>query len=83
MIKRSREPIYWVTPLSRQRGGDLIHYKAFQFGRRKQGAYEFSRAIAQVVIGPRCELSVEETKSELQRNGFEGVEVVKSDCDIR
>ena len=77
------EPIYWQTPLNRQRGGDLIHYKALQFGRRKQGAYEFSRAIAQVVIGPRCALSIEETKSELQRNGFEGVDVVKSDCDIR
>jgi hypothetical protein len=76
-------PIGWEPPLSRHRGASLIDYKAFQFGRRKQGAYEFSRAIAQVVIGPRCELSIEETKSELQRNGFEGVDVVKSDCEIR
>jgi hypothetical protein len=76
-------PIYWETPLNRHRGGDLVDYKAFQFGRRKRGVYEFSRAIAQIVIGPRCALSVEETKSELQRNGFEGVDVVKSDCEIR
>ena len=76
-------PIYWKTPLNRQRGGDLIDSKAFQFGRRKQRAHEFSRAIAQVVIGPRCELSVEEIKSELQRNGFKGVDIVKSDCAIR
>jgi hypothetical protein len=76
-------PIYWETPLKRQRGDDLIDYKAFQFGRLKQRTYEFSGAIAQVVIGPRCELSVEEITSELQRNGFEGVDVVRSDCEIR
>jgi len=35
------------------------------------------------VRGPRCELSVEETRSELQRNGFEGVDIVRSDCEIR
>jgi hypothetical protein len=77
------EPIFWQAPLTRQRGNDLVAYKVLQFGRRKQGAHDFSRAIAQVVIGPRCELSIEGVKSELRRNGFEGVDVVKSDCEIR
>jgi Protein of unknown function (DUF2971) len=77
------EPIYWEAPLKRQRGDTRIDYKTFQFGRRKQGAHEFSRAIAQVVIGPRCELSVEEAKTELQGNGFESVDVVMSECEIR
>jgi hypothetical protein len=76
-------PIYWEMPLNRRRGIDLIDYKAFQFGRRKSKAYEFSQAIAQIVIGPRCELSVENAKSELQRNGFEGVDIARSDCEIR
>lgn len=75
--------VYWEAPLKRQRGADLIDYKTFQFGRRKKGTYEVSRAIAQIVIGPRCELSVEEAKSEMQRNGFEGVDVVRSHCEIR
>ncbi|MDP3077102.1 DUF2971 domain-containing protein [Bradyrhizobium sp.] len=76
-------PIYWEAPLTRRRGATVVNYKAFRFGRRKQKGYEFSRAIAQVVIGPRCELTVEETKSELQGNGFEGVDVVRSNCEIR
>jgi hypothetical protein len=76
-------PIYWEAPLTRYRGDKLIEYKAFQFGRRKLGTYNVSRAIAQVVIGPRCELSLEEAKSELQENGFEDVDIVRSDCEIR
>lgn len=76
-------PIFWQTPLNRRRGEGFVDYMAFQFGRRKQGTYDFSRAIAQVVIGPRCALSIEEAKSELQGNGFEGVDVVRSECEIR
>jgi hypothetical protein len=76
-------PIFWETPLTRRRGDDLVNYKAFQFGRRKSGAYQTSRAIAQVIMGPRCDLSVEEVKSELQANGFEGVAVVRSECEVR
>jgi hypothetical protein len=76
-------PIEWAQPLSRHRGTSTVDYMAFQFGRRKQGMYDISRSIAQVVIGPRCELSIEDTKSELQKNGFEGVEVMRSECEIR
>jgi hypothetical protein len=76
-------PIFWETPLSRSRAHELVDYKAFQFGRRKSGVYNTSRAIAQIVVGPRCGLSVDEVKSELQANGYEGADVVRSECEIR
>jgi hypothetical protein len=75
--------VYWELPLTRRRGDALVEYKTFQFGRRKQKRHEFARAIAQLVVGPRCELTVEEIKSELQTNGFVDVDVVKSECEIR
>jgi hypothetical protein len=75
--------IYWKAPCTRLREGHPINYLEFKFGRLEKGAYVSSRAIAQVVIGPRCEMSIEQAKSELQRNGFEGVDVVKSECEIR
>jgi hypothetical protein len=35
--------IFWEKPLSRTRGNDYVEYKTFQFGRRKDGAFDFSR----------------------------------------
>jgi hypothetical protein len=78
-----RHPIYWEKPLKRRRGDKLIDYKAFHFGLKKQGAYDPSRAIAQVVLGPLCEMSIEDAAHELHKNGFEQVEVVGSECEIR
>jgi hypothetical protein len=74
--------IFWETPLSRIRGAERIEYKAFPFAGREPGN-DHSRAIAQVVIGPCCELSIDDVKSELEKNGFEDFEIVKSECEIR
>jgi len=76
------KPIFWEKPLSRTRAAELIEYKAFQFGRRRQ-ANDPSRSISQVVIGPRCELSTDEVIAELRKNGFEEFSVTSSECSVR
>jgi hypothetical protein len=76
-------PIFWEKPLSRVRGTERVEYKTFQFGRRRRGTCDFSRAIARVVIGPRCELSIGDVSSKLQKNGFGDFDVVRSECYIR
>jgi hypothetical protein len=75
--------IYWEKPLSRRRGAELVEYKAFEFGLRRRNRCEFSRAIARIIVGPRCELSVANVRSELQKAGFEEFDVVRSECEIR
>jgi hypothetical protein len=77
------KPIFFEKPLSRIRGNECVEYKVFRFGRLKHGAFDFSRAIARVVIGPRCELSIDDVKSEMQKNGFVGFDTIRSECYIR
>jgi len=74
--------IFWEAPLSRTRGTERVEYKAFPFAGRGSGS-DRSRAIAAVVVGPRCELPVDDIKFELEKNGFEEFEIVKSECEIR
>jgi Protein of unknown function (DUF2971) len=75
--------ILWERPLSRTRGNQCVEYKSFPFGRRKDGVYDFSRAIARVVVGSRCELSIDEVTSELRTNGFTDFNVIRSECVIQ
>jgi hypothetical protein len=75
--------IHWEKPLSRRRGTEVVEYKAFEFGLRRRKVYEFSRAIARIIVGPRCELSVADVRTELQKAGFEEFDVVRSECEIR
>jgi hypothetical protein len=74
--------IFWKKPLSRTRGNECVEYKSFQFGRRKDGVFDFSRAIARVIVGSRCELPIDEVTSELRKNGFTDFDVIRSECFI-
>jgi hypothetical protein len=74
--------IFWEKPLSRIRGNECVEYRSFRFGRHKDGVFDFSRAIARVVVGSRCELPIDEVTSELRKNGFTDFDVVKSECFI-
>jgi hypothetical protein len=76
-------PIYWQQPLARPRGAEQVQYLAFPFGLRKRNSYKTERAIDRVLVGPRCELSVEDVRTELQDQGFVGVNVLRSECEVR
>jgi hypothetical protein len=75
--------IFWEKPLTRERGSNTIQYMAFPFGLRKKQRCEFSRAIARIVVGPRCSAAAADMEVELRNNGFEDFEVLKSECQIR
>jgi hypothetical protein len=76
-------PIFWQKPLTRLRGAEQVQYFAFPFGLRKRNSYKTERAIDRVLIGPRCDLSADEVRAELLSQGFVGVEVLRSECEVR
>jgi hypothetical protein len=76
-------PVYWEEPLHRLRSGNTVDYKKFPYGRRENRISDPSRAIASVVLGPRCELTEDQARSLFSSNGFQNFEVEKSDCQIR
>ena len=76
-------PIFWEKPLTRGRENRELEYKTFPFGLRRNGRHDASRAIARVVLGPRCAASPADLAAELRESGFEGVEVAASECQIR
>jgi hypothetical protein len=82
-LREDKTKIFWEKPLSRARGNQCVEYKSFQFGRQKDGVYDFSKAIARVVVGSRCELSIDEVTSELRTNGFTDFDVIRSECLIQ
>jgi hypothetical protein len=75
--------VFWEKPLSRSRGPETVAFKAFPFGLRKNNSYDSCRAIARVLLGPRCEASTADIEAELKSSGFDGVEVARSECQIR
>ena len=76
-------PVFWSAPLSRIRNGANVEYKAFPFGKRKDGKSDPSKAIERIVIGPRCNLARDDVATLLERNGYSGFEIENSDCQIR
>jgi Protein of unknown function (DUF2971) len=77
------QPIVWSAPLSRTSGAKIIKYLQFPFGRFKDGAFDPSRAIEKVIVGPNCPLSLGDVTNAMEENGFERFEVVRSVCEIR
>ena len=75
--------IPWREPLIRKSRGREIRYIDFAFGRYNRGAWDPRRAIETVCRGPNCEMSSAEVNALLVAEGFEGYEVVESDCAIR
>jgi hypothetical protein len=76
-------PVFWSKPLSRPGQNGSVDYKAFPFGRRKDQTSDSTRAIDRIVIGPRCTLTEADIRTLLEKNGYAGFEIEKSDCQIR
>lgn len=76
-------PVYWEKPLTRSRAGLAIEYKQFSFGRRRNGISDPTKAIAELILGPRCKLTEADAFKLLQSEGYTGFEIRKSECQIR
>jgi hypothetical protein len=73
----------WKKPLERLGLNGIMHYHEFPFGRFKNGNYDPTRAIAEVIIGPKCAMSIDDVTAVMAINGFKDFSVVKSACQIR
>lgn len=73
----------WITPSTRTGASGEVSYLPFQFGRYRDGDDKHRRAIARVIIGPKCTLSIDDVAGMLAANGYNGVEIVHSECRIR
>jgi len=60
-----------------------VRYLSLPFGKYKDGKHHPRKAIARAIIGPKSPLEKEEVAEMLEAAGFEGFEVVNSDCLIR
>jgi hypothetical protein len=69
--------------LERERLGEKINYVSLPFGKYSARVHDFSRAVAKIVLGPKCECSSFEIHELLAEHGFEGVEVIESGCALR
>lgn len=75
--------VKWTKPHERPGLDGPLHYLEFPFGRFKDGVFDPTRAIAEVIIGPRCALSTDYVSAVMATKGFKDFAVVKSDCQIR
>ena len=77
------KPVWWSQPLERTNGTRAVKYLEFPFGRFRNGAFDPSRAIERIVIGPNCPLSLSDVTDAMRQLGYERFEVAKSICEIR
>jgi len=77
------KPVTWNKPLGRKNGDSSVDYLEFPFGRFQNEAFNSSRAIEKVILGPNCPLSDDEVIAMMQKHDFENFEVNRSVCQIR
>lgn len=75
--------VKWKPSLTRSGANGPVHYLEFPFGRFKQGKHDPAKAIAEVIVGPKCTMTAEDAVAAMTENGFKQFAVVKSDCQIR
>lgn len=78
-----RTEVFWKRPMSRPRGNAVVEYFEFPFGIRKNGKHDPTRAISEVVLGPRCPVSVGSLKILLDELDYRDVKIAKSECEVR
>lgn len=75
--------VEWEEPQVRFSGDREIKYRAFSFGRRRQGKVDARKAIEVVYTGPKCAMSNAEVEEYLRNQGFEEFKVLSSECEVR
>jgi len=75
--------VLWSKPIVRAGRVGSISYLELPFGKFRDGNFDASGSIKEIIIGPNSQLTVSDLKEILRSNGFDRVEVTKSDCQIR
>ena len=75
--------VKWTHPLTREGPNGPVHYLEFPFGRFKNGVFDPERSIAEIIIGPKCTMTIDAAVAAMTENGFKDFKVLKSECQIR
>ncbi len=75
--------VNWTEPLTRRGKRGEIKYKAFSYGRYRDGAYNPSRAIREVILGPHFERSEDYVTHLMHEHGFADFSVTRSECLVK
>ncbi|MDM9628488.1 DUF2971 domain-containing protein [Rhizobium sp. S152] len=73
----------WIMPSKREGRLGEVSYLPLPFGRYREAENKHRRAIAKVIIGPKCALTRQDVEKLLSDDGYTGVEVLESECQIR
>lgn len=82
-LLRDGTAVYPADPLVRDRNGSQVPYFMKPFSRFLSPAWDPSRAISHVLIGPNNDRSIEQISEYLRKKGYSDFEVTKSRCAFR
>jgi len=74
------EMVLWREPSVRTSTAGEVKYIPFEFGKRINGEYDPTSAIAYVFVGSQALQSVPEVRTLLESEGFRNVKVLSSEC---
>lgn len=80
---RGRNVVVWVEPKFRSRGEETIPYIEMPFGKLAGDAHDPTRAIENVILGPKCKMTVLDVQVHLTEEGYRDFSVSVSDCRVR
>lgn len=75
--------VKWTPPLTRDSPTGIVRYLTFPFGRFRDGGYDPTKAIREIIVGPKCSMTPEDVEAAMIANGFQDFVVASSDCQIR
>lgn len=70
----------WQEPLERGVDGNKTKYLTFPYGKRSKGGFDYSRAVAEVIVGSKSTISSQEVSDLLLSEGYRDFEVFQSEC---
>jgi hypothetical protein len=82
-VDRFGQPVPWGEPLVRRTPSGEVPYFSFPFGRQTRSGFDARGAIEKFIVGPRCEMTVDQVKEAVTGYGFSNFVVQQSDCLIR
>ncbi len=70
----------WQEPLERGEKGSEIRYLSFPYGKRSKSGFDYSGAVAEVIVGSKSPISSQEVSDLLLSEGYRNFQVLQSEC---
>lgn len=75
--------VKWRDPSIRKAKNSQIRYLDFKFGKRIKQSFDPSNAIAQIVLGPKCDWNENQVEDALGVEGLSNSHIQRSECNWR